>query len=95
VNSATRRITLPDGSSLDVAIPPGTRDVTAMVPRGSNTGQVLRLKGRGVPAGANQRGEEYLTLQIMPPESRDPDMEAFVANWPAGKTYSPHHGMGV
>jgi DnaJ-class molecular chaperone len=59
--------------------------MTVMVPRGSNTGKVLHLKGRGVPAGANQRGDEYLTLQIMLPERRDPDMEAFVANWPAGK----------
>jgi DnaJ-class molecular chaperone len=161
VNGATRRITLPDGNSLDVVIPPGTRDhqimrlrekgepstsgggagdalieitvrphpffkrngndirvdlpitlteavlggkilvptpsgtVTVMVPRGSNTGKVLRLKGRGAPAGANQRGDEYLTLQIMLPERRDPDIEAFVANWPAGKTYSPRRGMGV
>jgi DnaJ-class molecular chaperone len=36
VNGATRRLTLPDGSVLDVAIPPGTRD-----------GQVLRLRGKG------------------------------------------------
>src|SRR5258708_406739 len=34
VNGATRRITLPDGSSLDIVIPPGTRD-----------GQTLRLAG--------------------------------------------------
>ena len=81
------------GGKILVPTPGGT--VTVMVPRGSNTGKVLRLKGRGVPAGANQRGDEYLTLQIMLPERRDPDMEAFVTNWPAGKTYSPRRGMGV
>jgi DnaJ-class molecular chaperone len=152
VNGATRRVTLPGGSSVDVVIPPGTRDrqtlrlrdkgepstsgggagdalieikvrhhpffkrdgndihvdlpvtlieavlggkilvptpggtVTVMVPKGSNTGKVLRLKGRGVPAEGNQRGDEYLTVQIMLPERRDPDLEAFVENWPAGKT---------
>lgn len=160
VNGATRRITLPDGSSLDVVIPPGTRDhqtlrlrkktepgtsggagdvlieitvrphpffkrdgndirvdlpitlneavlggkilvptpsgtVTVMVPRGSNTGKVLRLKGRGVLAGDKQRGDEYLTLQVMLPQKRDSDLESFVENWPAGRTYNPRHGMGV
>ena len=80
------------GGKILVPTPGGT--VTAMVPRGSNTGKVLRLKGRGVPAGA-KRGDEYLTLQIMLPECRDPDLEAFVTNWPAGKAYSPRRGMGV
>jgi DnaJ-class molecular chaperone len=41
VNGATRRLTLPDGRTLDVKIPPGTTD-----------GQVLRLRGQG-GKGAN------------------------------------------
>lgn len=36
VNGATKRVTLADGSTLDVRIPPGTQD-----------GQVLRLRGKG------------------------------------------------
>lgn len=36
VNGGTKRITLPDGQSLDVKIPPGTEE-----------GDVLRLRGRG------------------------------------------------
>jgi len=38
VNGATRRLTLPDGRTLEVKIPPGTAD-----------GQVLRLRGLGGP----------------------------------------------
>ena len=38
VNGATRRLTLPDGRTLDVKIPPGTTD-----------GQTLRLRGLGGP----------------------------------------------
>jgi DnaJ-class molecular chaperone len=38
VNGATRRLTLPDGRTLDVKIPPGTTD-----------GQALRLRGLGGP----------------------------------------------
>jgi DnaJ-class molecular chaperone len=41
VSGATRRLTLPDGQTLDVKIPPGTAD-----------GDVLRLRGRG-EAGRN------------------------------------------
>jgi DnaJ-class molecular chaperone len=37
-NGAVRRLTLPDGRTLDVTIPPGRRD-----------GHVLRLKGQGLP----------------------------------------------
>ncbi|HYF07904.1 MAG TPA: DnaJ C-terminal domain-containing protein [Acetobacteraceae bacterium] len=39
VNGATKRLTLPDGSIVDVTMPPGTRD-----------GQVLRLRGKAAPA---------------------------------------------
>ena len=38
VNGATRRLTLPDGRTLEIKIPPGTTD-----------GQVLRLRGLGGP----------------------------------------------
>ncbi|MDB5402783.1 MAG: hypothetical protein QOD93_2569 [Acetobacteraceae bacterium] len=161
VNGATRRIILPDGSSLDVVIPPGTRDhqtlrlrekgepsssgggagdalievivrphpffhrdgndirldlpitltqavlggriavptpdgsVTVTIPKWSNTGKVLRLKGRGVPSGGSRRGDEYLTLQIKLPQKRDPDLENFIEHWPAGRTYNPRREMGV
>ncbi len=39
---AVRRLTLPDGSTLDVTIPAGLRD-----------GQILRLKGKGMPGIGN------------------------------------------
>ena len=44
VNGGPQRIALPDGSSLDVVIPPGTRD-----------GQILRLAGRGRRARMAER----------------------------------------
>ena len=155
VNGATHRIILPEGTSLDVVIPPGAHDhqtlrlrgrgeastsggdagdalieitirphpffkrdgndirldlpislseavlgakiavptpggpVTVTIPKRSNTGRVLRLKGRGMPGRGNQRGDEYLTLKIMLPTKLDPDLETFVEHWPAGKTYDP------
>jgi DnaJ-class molecular chaperone len=56
VNGATRRINLPDGSVLDVTIPPGTRD-----------GQVLRLRGKGMPGiGDGPPGDALVEIEVGP-----------------------------
>lgn len=54
INGATRRLTLPDGRTLDVKIPPGTQE-----------GQVLRLRGQG-GAGANKGppGDALIEIRI-------------------------------
>ena len=146
INGGKRQITLPDGSVLDVNIPPGTRDgqilrlrgkgrpgtrggqpgdalveievrphrvfmrqgddihvdlpislseavlggkvkaptpsgaVTMTVPKWSNTGSVLRLKGKGVARLDGSRGDEFVTLKVMLPEKPDPELEKFIAS---------------
>jgi DnaJ-class molecular chaperone len=160
VNGTTTTVTLPDGSTLDVTIPPGTRDgqtlrlrgkgrpgagggpagdalveihvrphplfrregddiyldlpislteavlggkiqvptptgmVSMTVPKWSNTGRRLRLKGRGVPRRDGTGGDEYVTLKIMLPKEPDPELEEFVSRWP-GRSYNPREGMQV
>jgi DnaJ-class molecular chaperone len=156
VNGGKRQITLPDGSLLDVTIPPGTRDgqvlrlrgkgrpgigggppgdalieievrphpiftrkgddihldqsislreavlggkvnvptptgpVAMRIPQWSNTGKVLRLKGKGVPRPDGTHGDEYVSLKVMLPEAPDPELEKFIAQWqPAGAGH-PH-----
>ncbi len=56
VNGATRRLTLPDGRTLDVKIPPGTTD-----------GQTLRLRGQG-RKGANggADGDALIEIHVTP-----------------------------
>jgi DnaJ-class molecular chaperone len=147
VNGAKRQITLPDGSALEVTIPPGTRDgqvlrlrgkgqpghgggppgdalvevevlphrifsrngndilvelpislaeavggakvtvptpsgpVTMTVPKWANTGQVLRLKGKGVQGAHGGHGDELVTLKVMLPDQPDAELEKFVAGW--------------
>ena len=56
VNGGTRTVTLPDGSTLDVKIPAGTRD-----------GQVLRLRGKGEPGlGDSPPGDALIEIHVRP-----------------------------
>ena len=54
VNGATKRVTLADGSTLDVRIPPGTQDA-----------QVLRLRGKGSPGvGDGPPGDALVSITV-------------------------------
>lgn len=56
VNGGKKQITLPDGSVLDVNIPPGTRD-----------GQILRLRGKGRPGlGGGPAGDALVEIEVRP-----------------------------
>jgi DnaJ-class molecular chaperone len=158
VNGATRRLSLPDGSTLDVAIPPGIRDgqllrlkgkgrpgigggppgdalieieimphpifrrdgedirielpislaeavlggrvdvptptgpVTMTIPKGANSGTILRIRGKGVARRDGTRGDEYVSLTVMLPKTPDPELEKFVAGWAEGKRHNPREG---
>ena len=151
VNGTKQRITLPDGSTLDVTIPPGVSDgqvlrlkgkgmpglgegppgdalveigirphpvfkregndivvevpisfdeavlggkievptiggrVAVTVPAGSNTGQTLRLKGRGVKG----KGDQLVKLSVMMPEKIDDDLKSFAEEWKKSYAYDP------
>jgi DnaJ-class molecular chaperone len=159
INGGKQQLTLPDGSVLDVAIPPGTRDgqilrlrgkgrpgigggppgdalieievrphhiftrkgddihvelpislkeavlggkvsvptpsgaVTMTVPKWSNTGTVLRLKGQGAPKPGGGRGDEYVLLKVMLPERPDPELEKFVSQWAPVDARGPRQAM--
>ena len=75
-----------------IRVPTPTGDVTMSVPKGSNTGTTLRLKGKGAPRRGGGNGDEYVKLKIVLPKSPDPDLEAFVSNWTKGKEFNPREG---
>ncbi|HUN52435.1 MAG TPA: J domain-containing protein [Candidatus Sulfotelmatobacter sp.] len=57
--------------------------VSLTVPKGSNTGSTLRLKGKGIAdrAAAGKRGDQYVKLKIVLPEAPDAELERFVKGW--------------
>lgn len=77
------------GAKVRVPTPSGA--VTMTVPKWTNTGAVLRLKGKGVPRSDGSKGDELVTLKVMLPEKPDPELEKFVEYWRG--TYSPRQAM--
>ena len=65
------------------------------VPKWSNTGTVLRLKGQGVPRPGGSRGDEYVALKVMLPERPDPELEKFVSQWVPADAHGPRQAMGA
>jgi DnaJ-class molecular chaperone len=72
-----------------IRVPTPTGDVTMTVPKGSNTGTTMRLKGKGAPRRGGGYGDQFVKLKVVLPKTPDPELEAFVANWGRGKTFNP------
>ena len=59
--------------------------VALNVPPGSNTGTVLRLKGKGIalPAAKGGPGDLYVRLAVTLPEKPDESLKQFLSGWTA------------
>lgn len=75
-----------------IRVPTPTGDVTMSVPKGSNTGTTLRLKGKGAPRRGGGHGDEFVKLKVVLPRPPDAELEAFVSNWARGKEFNPREG---
>ncbi|HVJ54562.1 MAG TPA: J domain-containing protein [Aliidongia sp.] len=76
-----------------VTVPTVAGLVQLKIPKGSNTGSVLRLKGRGLAGPGTVPGDQYVTLKVILPDARDPDFAALVEAWAKRHDYSvrpPH-----
>ncbi|MDE2477165.1 MAG: J domain-containing protein, partial [Alphaproteobacteria bacterium] len=71
-----------------VQVPTLTGPVAVTVPPHSNSGRVLRLKGKGLPgSGGETPGDLYARLIITLPDSADPKLDQFAASWE--QSYDP------
>jgi DnaJ-class molecular chaperone len=71
-----------------VEVPTISGRVFATVPPGSNTGQTLRLKGRGIKRGA-KAGDQLVKLSVVMPERIDEDIKSFAERWRESHRYDP------
>lgn len=74
-----------------VAVPTTDGSVTMTIPANSNTGKVMRLKGKGAPKPGLKggRGDQYVTLRVMLPDTADPELAAFLKEWAPKHPYDP------
>jgi len=84
-------VSVPDavlGAKVQAATPDGP--VTLTVPKGSNSGSTLRLKGRGlVDAKTGARGDLLARVQVTLPETADTELERFAEKWRKDRPYTP------
>ncbi len=65
-----------------ITVPTIHGDVSVTVPAGSNTGNSLRLKGKGVPGpGGKPAGDQYVKLKVVLPDKPDAELTRFVEGW--------------
>jgi DnaJ-class molecular chaperone len=82
-------VSVPDavlGGKVTAPTPEG--NVSLTVPPGANSGQILRLKGRGMPKGG-KRGDLLARLVVTLPDAPDPELQTFVQTWRDERPYSP------
>ena len=83
-------ISVPDavlGGKVEAPTPDGP--VTLSIPKGSNTGAKLRLKGRGLSDGKGKRGDLFARLVVTLPETPDAELEQFAETWRTQRPYAP------
>ena len=71
--------------------------VSVTVPPGANTGQTLRLKGRGIKSKGGA-GDQLVKLSVVLPERIDEDLKSFAERWrqePPLRSAAQAQGAGV
>jgi DnaJ-class molecular chaperone len=72
-----------------VEVPTVGGRVAMSVPSGSNSGQTLRLKGRGVKG----KGDQLVKLDVVMPDTIDDELKAFAEEWRKNHTYDPRRKL--
>ena len=76
-----------------VRVPTVDGPVMLSVPKGSSSGRVLRLKGKGFTGKNGQRGDQLATLMVEVPD--DAELATFLEGWNGRGRTNPRAGLGV
>ena len=78
------------GAKVKVPTPEGP--VMLTIPKGTSSGKVLRLKGRGFAAKDGKRGDQLVSIEVDVP-ANDAALQQFAEQWDGGG--NPRGGLGV
>lgn len=78
-----------------VATPTIAGSVNLSIPKGANSGQTLRLKGRGVKPAGKAAGDQRVELRIVSPPEIDAELAKFMQKWRKTHGYDPRKGMSL
>ena len=77
-----------------VRVPTVDGPVMLSIPKGSSSGKVLRLKGKGFTGKSGARGDQLVTLMVDVP-AEDAELAAFLENWSGRGKSNPRAALGV
>ncbi len=75
-----------------VEVPTVTGPVAMTIPKGSDTGTLLRLRGKGIQSRGGA-GDQYVTLKVVIGHGGDPELAKFLEEWARQHPFDPRQGM--
>jgi DnaJ-class molecular chaperone len=75
-----------------VKVPTADGPVMLTIPKGSSSGKILRLKGRGFHDKSGKRGDQLVSLEVDLPAG-DAELQSFAEKWSGGG--NPRAALGV
>ncbi|MFM7084645.1 MAG: DnaJ C-terminal domain-containing protein [Hyphomicrobium sp.] len=73
-----------------INVPTLSGKVQFTLPPGTNSGQMFRLKGKGVfNSSSGLTGDQLVNVTIMLPSIIDEDLKSFITNWKKNHSYDP------
>ena len=76
-----------------VKVPTLGGKVDLKIPRGAKSGQKMRLRGRGLPG--KPAGDQFVELQLVPPEPRNDEDEALYRKMAEQMPLNPRAALEV
>lgn len=75
-----------------VEVPTITGDVALTIPKGTSSGRIMRLRGRGVAQNGHS-GDQLVELRIVLPKGDDPKLAEFMQEWRKSEHEDPRKAM--
>lgn len=77
-----------------IKVPTLDGSVALKIPKGANTGTVMRLKGKGIPRAKGEAGDMFVKLKIMLPEGENAELVSSIEKWAKKNDYQPRKKLG-